>query len=252
MELEIWRFLLIYLLLIFVVYVMKKASIDKTKVLFLSSFKMTVQLVLAGIILTYIFKNPHPLFTFSYVLVMIVFSVHRVLKDHKDLSVRFKRVIGLSIGVSSIVILIYFVVLVIGERITNPQYVIPLSGMLMGNSMTSVSLGIKTFRESLEGQRARIQALLAVGADPKVILHPFLKRSLETAILPTINSMVGMGIVSLPGMMTGQILAGAVPNTAILYQIAIMIAISASVSLACFGSLYFGLKTLYDKETMII
>ena len=71
-------------------------------------------------------------------------------------------------------------------------------------------------------------------------------------MLPTLNSMVGMGIVSLPGMMTGQILAGTLPMTSILYQIAIMIAICTAVTSACFGTLYFGSKTLYDKKRQII
>ena len=71
-------------------------------------------------------------------------------------------------------------------------------------------------------------------------------------MLPTINSMIGMGIVSLPGMMTGQILSGTLPTTAILYQIAIMIAICTVVTAASFGSLYFGYKTLYNHKTQII
>ena len=71
-------------------------------------------------------------------------------------------------------------------------------------------------------------------------------------MLPTINSMPGMGIVSLPGMMTGQILAGTLPTTAILYQIAIMIAICTTVTCACFFSVYFGSKTLCVKVTQTV
>ncbi|NMB08219.1 MAG: ABC transporter permease, partial [Tissierellia bacterium] len=66
-----------------------------------------------------------------------------------------------------------------------------------------------------------------------------------------LNSMVGMGIVSLPGMMTGQILSGTLPTTAILYQIAIMIAICTAVCLSVFGSLYFGYRTLYNDRNQI-
>lgn len=80
------------------------------------------------------------------------------------------------------------------------------------------------------------QCPLCFGAAPKKILMPFVKQSLETAMLPTINSMIGMGVVSLPGMMTGQILSGTLPTTAILYQIAIMIAICIMVTSASFWS----------------
>lgn len=130
----------------------------------------------------------------------------------------------------------------------DPQYVIPLGGMLLGNAMNSVSLGIKTFRETLVGQQARMEALACLGADSGDILQPFVIRALETAMVPTLNSMVGMGIVSLPGMMTGQILAGAPPLLAILYQISIMIAIASVVTLTSFASLYAGARTLYDKR----
>lgn len=251
-EFQLGQFLLIYLLLIVVLFIMRKCKIDQTKLLISASVKMTVQLVLAGLILTYIFQNPHPLFTAGYLLAMISFSIHRVLSKNKDLNKRFKAVTAVSIAISGIFVILYFVCAVVGESVFNPQYAIPISGMIMGNTMTGVSLGIKTLRESMDGQRAKIHALLCIGASPDTILLPFVKRALETAMLPTLNSMIGMGIVSLPGMMTGQILAGALPATAILYQIAIMIAICTVVTCACFGSLFFGYKTLYDKNTQII
>jgi len=89
--------------------------------------------------------------------------------------------------------------------------------------------------------------LLNLGVAPQKILIPFVNNALETALLPTLNSMLGMGIISLPGMMTGQILSGTLPTTAILYQIAIMISICTAVCLTVFSSLYFGYKTLYNK-----
>jgi putative ABC transport system permease protein len=251
-QLNIAQFLLIYLLLIIVALIMRRCRIDRTRLLIVASLKMTVQLVLAGLILTYIFKNPNPLFTILYLLAMISFSIHRVLSQNKSLNRRFKAVIAGSIAFTGILVILYFVVIVVGESFFNPQYVIPISGMIMGNTMTGVSLGVKTFRESMEGQRAKINAMLCIGASPSAILLPFVRQALETAMLPTLNSMVGMGIVSLPGMMTGQILAGTMPATAILYQIAIMIAICTAVTCSCFSSLYLGYRTLYDSKTDII
>lgn len=251
-QLQIWQFSLIYLLLILVLLLMKKCNIDKSKLLILASMKMTLQLTLAGFILTYLFKNPKPLFTIMYLLAMTSFTIHRVLSKNKELNPKFKGIICLAILFSAAFIIFYFVCIVVGESIFNPQYVIPISGMVMGNIMTGLSLGLKSFRESLHGQRNKIHALLCAGASPDRILLPFVKQALETAILPTLNSMLGMGIVALPGMMTGQILAGTLPTTAILYQIAIMIAICTVVCCSCFGSLYFGYKTLFDKHTQII
>lgn len=93
-----------------------------------------------------------------------------------------------------------------------------------------------------------MEALLNFGGKPDDILRPIVCQAIETALLPNLNSMVGMGIVSLPGMMTGQILSGTLPTTAILYQIAIMITITTAVCLSVFGSLYLGHRTLYNQN----
>ena len=251
-QIQLGQFVLIYLLLIIVIAIMKKCGVNRTKLLVTASIKMTVQLVLAGLILTYIFDNPHEIFVVAYVGAMTAFSIHRVLSQNKNINGKFKAVIALSIIVPGLFVLLFFVAAVVGENIFNPQYVIPLSGMIMGNTMTGVNLGLKTFRESMEGQKDKINALVCFGGDLKVILLPFVKKSLETAMLPTLNSMIGMGIVSLPGMMTGQILSGTMPTTAILYQIAIMIAVCTSVTSGAFISLYFGYKTMYDDKKQII
>ena len=247
-SMQIWQFSLIYVLLILVIIVMKKCKINKSKLLIWASFRMTIQLILAGLILTYIFKHPNPIFTMTYLLLMTGFAIFRVLSGNKTLNKKFKIMIAISIAFSGIFIILFFVCIVIGESMFNPQYVIPIAGMIMGNTMTGVTLGIKTFRESLDGQKIKIDALLNIGAAPSEILLPFVKQSLETALLPTMNSMLGMGIVALPGMMTGQILSGTLPMTAILYQIAIMIAICTVVCLSSFGALYLGHKTLWNHR----
>ena len=251
-ELQIGQFALIYLLLLIVLFVMRKCRIHQTKLLFVASIRMTVQLVLAGLILTYIFEYPHPIFTVLYFVVMTGFAIHRVLSKNKGLNRRFQWAIACSLTVSGLFVLVFFIVVVVGESIFNPQYVIPIGGMIMGNAMTGMTLGIKTFQESFQGQRSKIEALLNFGVSPKKILLPHVNQSLETALLPTLNSMVGMGIVSLPGMMTGQILSGTLPMTSIFYQIAIMIAMCTVVCVSVFGALYFGYQSLYNEKNQIL
>ncbi len=247
-SLQIGQFLMIYLLLLIVGFVMKKCGINEIKRLTVSSIRMTVQLVAAGFILMYLFEKPHPVLIMLYVSVMMIFSIYRVLSKNKQLNKKFKAIIAGSIIFSGVSVLWYFVCIVVSQNFFDPQYVIPISGMLLGNTMTALSLGIKTFADSLKGDAQKINALLSAGASPEDVLRPLIRKALETAMIPTINSMVGMGIVSLPGMMTGQILSGTLPLTAILYQIAIMIAICTVVSLSTFLSLYFGHKTLIDPK----
>lgn len=250
-EIQIQQFALVYLLLLLVLGIMKKCRINQSKLLALAGIRMSVQLALAGWILTYIFKNPHPMFTMFYLVGMMTFAIYRVLSQNKSLNRRFKLAIGLSLGLSGIFVLTFFVCVVVGESLFNPQYTITIGGMIIGNAMTGTALGIKTFRESFSGERNKIEVLLNMGVRPDKILLPFVNQALETALLPTLNSMLGMGIVALPGMMTGQILSGTLPNTAILYQIAIMIAICTVVCLSVFGSLYLGYKTMYNKQNQI-
>ncbi|HSR03629.1 MAG TPA: ABC transporter permease, partial [Proteiniclasticum sp.] len=175
----------------------------------------------------------------------------RVLSKNRELNNKFKLAIGLSLAGAGTLIVFFFVQIVVGMDFFNPQYTIPLSGMIFGNAMTGLTLALKSFSENLKAQRSRVESLLYIGVTPKKILLPFVNNALETALLPTMNSMLGMGIISLPGMMTGQILSGTLPMTAILYQIATMIAITTVVCLSVFSALYFGYKTLYNDRNQI-
>ena len=204
--------------------------------------------MLSGMILTYIFKNPHPLFTITYLSIMIVYSILRIYRKNNRINKSFKKSIAIGLSFSILGVIIYFIAVVVNENLFNPQYVIPIGGMLAGNAMTGVNLGIKSFYDRLDDQKDMMESLLNFGANPKDILRPLVNSSLETALIPTLNNMAGMGIVALPGMMTGQILSGTLPMTAILYQISIMIAIATVVCLSIFISLYFGYKSLYNDN----
>lgn len=250
--LNLWQFALIYLLLLVVLAIMKKCRIDQTRLLIVASFRMTVQLVLAGLILTAIFNNPHPAFTLLYLVVMTGFAIYMVLSKNKGINRRFKAVVAVSLAVTGLSIVVFFIVAVVGADIFNPRYTIPVSGMIIGNAMNGVSLGLRNFNENIRTQRNKIDTLINIGVTPQKILEPFVNQSLETAMLPTLNSMLGMGIISLPGMMTGQILSGTLPMTAILYQIAILIAICTVTCLAVFCSLHFGYRTLYNKRNQMV
>ncbi|MCL2857188.1 MAG: ABC transporter permease [Oscillospiraceae bacterium] len=251
-SLNIAQFALIYLLLLIVLFIMKKCEINQTKLLMVASIRMTVQLVLAGLILTYIFENPHPVFTVVYIMLMTGFAIHTVLQRNKSINRNFKLIASVSLAASGLAVVCFFIMAVVGVSIFNPQYTIPISGMIIGNAMTGVSLGLKTFNENIHGQRVQIDALVNMGVTPKKILAPFVNGAIETALLPTLNSMLGMGIISLPGMMTGQILSGTMPMTAILYQIAIIVSVTAVTCLAVFGSLFFGCRTLYNERSQML
>jgi len=250
-RMNIAQFSLIYLLLIAVLIIMKKAQVNQSKLLIVASIRMSVQLILAGFVLTWIFENPHPLLTVAYIVSMVIFAIHRVLSRCKRLNRKFKFVVALALSGTGVSLVVYFVGVVVGINVFNPRYTIPISGMIIANSMNGVALGLRSFTDSIQSNTARIEALINAGASPKKILLPFVNSALEMALIPTLNSMMGMGIISLPGMMTGQILSGTVPTTAILYQIAIMIAICTAVCVTVFISLYLGYRTMYNRRCQI-
>ena len=250
-QISLYSFASVYLLLLAILLMMKKAKINKSKELFVASMLMTVQLILAGYILTYLFKNPYPLFTILYFATMLAFAIRRIFSQKLQFNNKFKVSVALSFLITSIVIPIFFIVFVTEQSFFNPQYTIPIAGMLMGNSMTGFNLALKSFQDNINNNQDSIQCLFMLGVHPKKILIPHINVAFETALIPTINSMLSMGIISLPGMLTGQILAGALPNTAILYQITIMIAICAAVCLSVFSGLYFGQKSLYNEKMQL-
>ncbi len=250
-QLNIVQFSMIYLLLLAVLFIMKKAKINQSKLLFTASLKMSVQLFLSGLLLTYIFDNPHPIFVVLYLLSMVAFSTQRILKRNAFLNKEFKRLIFFTLGFSGISVVAFFVGIVVQTDLFNPQYMIPIGGMIIGNAMNGLSLGIKTLSETMDFEKIKVETLLNMGVEPKDILIPFVNGALETALLPTLNNMLNMGIISLPGMMTGQILSGTMPMTAIVYQIAIMIAITTGASLASFSTLYLGYRTLINNRKQI-
>ncbi len=250
--LNLWQFGAVYLLLLIVLFIMKKCKINQTKLLIVGSIRMTLQLILAGLVLTYIFKNPHPIFVMLYLSAMMAMAIYTVLSRNRGINRRFSLIVSLSLILTGLLVISFFILGVVGVSFFNPQYTIPISGMIMGNSMTGVSLGLKTFNETIKLQKSKIDTLINIGATPASILLPLVNKSLETALLPTLYSMLGMGIISLPGMMTGQILSGTLPTTAILYQIAIMIAITTVTCLAVFCSLFFGYRTLYNSNNQML
>ena len=249
--LNLRQFAIIYVLLLVILAVMKKCHINQSKFVIVATFRMTVQLALAGLILTHIFEHPHPLLTLAYLTVIVVFSINMTLSKHKALNKKFKFVIGISLATTGMAILAFYIIAVLGDNFFNPQLAIPLSGMIMGNAVSGIALGMKTFKENLQAKRNQIDTLINMGVTPQKTLLPLVSQSIETAILPTIITMTSMGIVKLPGMMTGQMIAGGMPMTAILYQISVTIAITAVTCLSVFCSLYIGCKTLYNEQNQL-
>lgn len=250
-SMDIIGFIASYAFLLVVLLVMKLCHIDQTKLVAIAGLRMTVQMGIMGWVLTYIIGSQNPWLVSLCLLVMIAFAVYRDLSMNRWMNRSFMGIAGASLTFGGLLVLAFYLLAVVREPLSAGQYTIPLAGMILGNAMTGLNLGLKSLKEALLAGQAEIEALLDVGGEPREILLPFVNQALETAILPTVNIMVGMGIVSLPGMMGGQIIAGISPVTAILYQMSISMGLSAAVCLSTFAALYLGMRTLYNKDKQV-
>jgi putative ABC transport system permease protein len=129
-----------------------------------------------------------------------------------------------------------------------PHYAIPLLGMILGNALNGISLGLDRLGSELTAQRAQVEALLALGATRWEAAQGPIRQAVRTGMIPTINAMMVVGIVSLPGMMTGQLLAGVAPVEAVKYQIVIMFLISSGTSLGTVSVILFSYRRLFNAD----
>ncbi|MDQ0178300.1 ABC transporter permease [Bacillus chungangensis] len=253
-EIGIWRLLAAYLFVLLLIVIVKWRGISREKQIVLATLRMTIQLVLAGYILTFVFQNPNPFLIVLIVLVMEAFAVYNVFKQIKEpISNKLKYVIAISLCVGTLASLLYFNYMVIHFKPWyEPRYFIPIAGMIIGNSMTAITLGVKTLLEGLSSNKEKVEGALMLGASPKAAVKRYVDNAFDAAILPTINNMIGMGIVFLPGMMTGQMLAGISPILAIKYQIAVLLGILGGVSLTAVLFIHYGYRSFFNKHAQLI
>jgi putative ABC transport system permease protein len=133
-----------------------------------------------------------------------------------------------------------------------PQYAIPILGMLLGNTMNGIALAMNTFSQQVWKQKAIVEQKLALGMEANESVREIWQESIKTGLIPIINSMAAAGLVSLPGMMTGQILAGNDVGDAVKYQILIMFMISSGTGFGVMLSLWLMRRKMFDDRDRLI
>lgn len=251
-DLSVFSMFMCGLLLFIPLLVVWYLQLGITKNLLVSTVRMAVQLVLIGFFLEYIFRYNNWVINLLWFLVMIVSAAFSVIKN-SDLKLNYFVFPVLS----SFIIANFFVVLYFNYFIVNlsfildAKYMIAIGGMVLGNSLRSNVVGLGDFYKVLRKDEQLYFYKLSLGASKYEALLHFAKKSFVAALNPTIATMATMGIVSLPGMMTGQILGGSVPLVAIKYQIAIMIAILASTVLSIGLSILFTVRYSFRKNGVL-
>lgn len=253
MDLTILQLAAAYLFVLLLLVVFRRRGIRREKQILIAATRMTIQLTVMGYILMYVFHEPSWWLTSLMVIVMVAFAVYNSWKRVKEpLSNDLKKIMAGSLILGSLLISGMFIILILQvQPWFNPQYFIPITGMIVGNAMTGISLGANKLCWEMKAQQVEIENSLMLGAEPKDAVHQIVNDAFDSAILPTMNNMLTMGIVSLPGMMTGQILSGTIPLTAIRYQIGIMLAILGSTTLSVVIFVVLGSRTFFTKEKQL-
>jgi len=209
--------------------------------------RMTLQLYLLGFYLEYIFKLDNIYLNLVWIIAMVFISVSTTIKKSKVKAKYYFIPLLLSLTFVLFLTLLYFIGLILGtEYLFNSRYLIPIVGILLGNSISSNIIALSSFNSKLKSEYHLYQFALGNGANKYESLQPFMKHSLSQALSPIIASMAVVGLISIPGMMTGQILGGSSPILAIKYQIVTMISIFLAQSLVIILTLNFTNKFIFD------
>lgn len=217
----------------------------------IAAIRMALQLASVGFLLQLIFAQSSIVWTGAVGLVMVAFAAYEISARQ---TARVRGLWTSGLGAASLLIIGTVVTtLVVGPIIgAEPWYsarvVLPIFGMILGNALTGMSLTLETLTQSALSGRTGIEARLALGHSRYQAFEGALRRALTTAMIPILNSMAVAGVVSLPGMMTGQILAGVDPVEAAKYQIVILLAISGATAMAVLAAAVGGVLMLSDER----
>jgi putative ABC transport system permease protein len=205
--------------------------------LIIGAIRTIVQLLLVGYVLVYIFALSRWYITVAALLLMTVVATFAAvgrqrLTRKKKVGGGLHRITGVAMLLGSGFTLVYISTLVVRVHPWyDPRYMIPIFGMIVGSAMNGASIALERLAAEIEARKAEIEAYLALGATYQQATRQVVRQALRAALIPTVNSLMVVGIVTLPGMMTGQILAGSSPLTAVRYQIVVVFMQTAAVAI---------------------
>jgi len=222
-----------------------------SKNLFIAALRTTVQLLLIGLVLKILFANANPYLIGAITLVMLLVASREVMARQQR---RFSGWWSIGIGgasmfISSFSITTLALLLIISSHPWySPQYAIPLLGMLLGNTMNGVALSLDRLTQSAWQQREIIEQRLMLGQTRQQAFMQVRRDSIRAGMIPIINAMTTAGLVNLPGMMTGQIIAGSPPEEAVKYQILIMFLIASGTGFGVISAVSLASRRLFDDR----
>ena len=215
----------------------------------LATVRTVLQLLLVGYLLRWLFAANHPVVVFAFFIIMIAAAAHAAIQRPTRTFPGARSRAFFTLVLCGLVTTLTATTVIIGaDPWYTPTYTIPFLGMVLGNSLTGISLCLDELLDRLATRRGEIEMDLAHGATRWEAARDVIADSVRRGMIPIINAMMVVGIVSLPGMMTGQILAGADPVVAVKYQILIMFMIAAATTFGCLGIALLAYRRLFNDD----
>ncbi len=225
------------------------------RALVVAALRMAIQLSLISLILKVLFDQRDFFWILLMATVMVLVAGREVIaRQERPLSGWAVWGIGTSsLFVSSFTVACFALVLLVQPKPWfHPQYAIPMLGMLLGNTMNAVALSMDRLTAGIWSQREVIEQRLMLGEDVKEATKHLVRESVRGGLIPIINAMAVAGLVSLPGMMTGQILSGVSPTVAVRYQILIWLLIAAGSGFGMLIAVHLTCRQLFDDRQRLL
>jgi len=219
--------------------------------LLLAAVRSVIQLGLLGLVLKTLFTQSNPWLIGLLCMFMLGVAGYEVMARQQR---RFTGPWGMGIGTLSMFISSFSITMLALQLVVRvepwytPQYLIPLLGMLLGNTMSGIAIAMDNLTHNTWLQRGNIEGRLILGESWSSAITDIRRDALRAGLIPIINAMAAAGVVSLPGMMTGQILAGSPPMEAAKYQIMILLLIAAGTGLGAISAVWISSRHLFDER----
>ncbi len=225
----------------------QKADLEKD--LFVSTVRSFIQLIAIGYVLQFVFGLDHPLWTTILIVIMTLMAGSVAGKRVKTIPhAMVLALISIAIGA----VLTIGSLLLLGVFTYDPQTIIPIGGMVIGNSMTACTLTMKHLAEDLRDQQAQVEASLALGASGRQASLKQFRRALQSAMIPIIDTTKTVGLIKLPGAMTGMILAGASPLEAVQIQMIVMYMLVGASTFTGLSAAYLTYRQFFTPTHQLI
>lgn len=238
---------LIFVLIPLVLSKTFKLGLEKDTII--ATIRSIIQLLAVGYLLQYVFDTENLL----YILLMVLLMIGAATQNARKKGVAIKGITWkLVITFVFVEVLTQSILLGLNIIPATPQYIIPISGMVVGNSMVLSILFLNRFTAEIETHQQVTELILSLGGTPKQAIHRQLADSIKASTIPTIESQKTIGLVQLPGMMSGQIIAGADPVQAVQFQLLVLFLLLTTAIVTSIILGYLSYPTLFNERMQML